>query len=44
MGKKRNTAEEIVSKLQQVIVLTAQGRTVMEVIRRIGVMKVTYCR
>ena len=33
MGKKRHTAEEIVSKLRQVDVLTAQGRTVAEAIR-----------
>ena len=30
MGKKRHTAEEIVSKLRQVDVLTAQGRSVAE--------------
>ena len=28
MGRKRHTAEEIVSKLRQVDVLTAQGHTV----------------
>jgi transposase-like protein len=44
MGKKRHTAEEIVSKLRQVDVLTAQGRTVAEVIRQIGVTEVTYYR
>jgi transposase-like protein len=43
MGKKRHTAEEIVSKLRQVDVLTAQGRTV-EAIRQIGVTEVTYYR
>jgi putative transposase len=42
MGKKRHTAEEIVSKLRQVDVLTAQGRTVEEAIRQIGVTEVTY--
>lgn len=42
MGKKRHTAEEIVSKLRQVDVLTAQGRTVAEAIRQIGVTEVTY--
>lgn len=44
MGKKRHTAEEIVSKLRQVDVLTAQGRTVAEAIRQIGVTEVTYYR
>ena len=33
MGKKRHTAEVIVSKLRQVDVLTVQGRTVAEAIR-----------
>jgi putative transposase len=44
MGKKRHTAEEIVSKLRQVDVLTAQGRTVAEAIRQIGVTEITYYR
>ncbi len=44
MGKKRHTAEEIVSKLRQVDVLTAQGRTVAEAIRQIGVTEVRYYR
>jgi transposase-like protein len=44
MGKKRHTAEEIVAKLRQVDVLTAQGRTVGEAIRQIGVTEVTYYR
>ena len=44
MGKKRHTAEEIVSKLRQVDVLTAQGQTVAEAIRQIGVTEVTYYR
>jgi transposase-like protein len=44
MVKKRHTAEEIVSKLRQVDVLTAQGRTVAEAIRQIGVTEVTYYR
>jgi hypothetical protein len=41
MGKKRHTAEEIVAKLRQVDVLTAQGRTVAEAIRQIGVTEVS---
>lgn len=44
MGKKRHSAEEVVSKLRQVDVLTAQGRTVAEAIRQIGVTEVTYYR
>jgi transposase-like protein len=44
MGSKRHTAEEIVSKLRQVDVLTAHGRTVAEAIRQIGVTEVTYYR
>jgi len=42
MDKKRHSTEEIVSKLRQVDVLTAQGRTVAEAIRSIGVTGVTY--
>jgi putative transposase len=42
MSKKRHTAEEIVSKLRRVDVLTTQGRTVAEAIRPIGVTEVTY--
>ncbi len=41
MGKKRHTAEEIVPKLRQVDVLTAQGRTIAEAIRQIGVTEVS---
>ena len=44
MARKRHTAEEIVSKLRQVDVLTAQGRPVAESIRAIGVTEVTYYR
>jgi putative transposase len=44
MGRKRHTAEEIVSKLRQVDVLTAQGQAVAEAIRTIGVTEVTYYR
>ena len=44
MGKTRHTAEEIVAKLRQVDVLMAQGRTVAEAIRQIGVTEVTYYR
>jgi transposase-like protein len=44
MGRKRHTAEEIVSKLRQVDVRTAQGRTVAQAIRQIGVTEVAYYR
>ena len=44
MSRKRHTAEEIVAKLRQVEVLTAQGRPVAEAIRSIGVTEVTYYR
>lgn len=42
--KKRHTPEEIVAKLRQVDVLTAQGKPVADVIRSIGVTEVTYYR
>src|ERR671913_1355786 len=44
MLRKRHTAEEIVAKLRQVEVLTAQGRPVAEAIRSIGVTEVTLYR
>jgi putative transposase len=44
MGRKRHTAEEIVAKLRQVDVLTAQGHPVADAIRTIGVTEVTYYR
>ena len=42
MARKRHRAEEIVAKLRQVDVLTAQGQPVAEAIRLIGVTEVTY--
>ena len=42
MGKKRHKPEEIVAKLRQVDVLTAQGMPVQDAIRSIGVTEVTY--
>jgi putative transposase len=42
MARKRHTAEEIVSKLRQVEVLTAQGKPVAEAVRAIGVTEVTW--
>jgi putative transposase len=44
MARKRHTAEEIVAKLRQVDVLTAQGRSAADAIRSIGVTEVTYYR
>lgn len=44
LPRKRHKAEEIVTKLRQVEVLTAQGRSVAEAIRSIGVTEVTYYR
>jgi putative transposase len=44
MARKRFKPEEIVAKLRQVEVLTAQGKTAAEAIRTIGVTEVTYYR
>jgi putative transposase len=44
MSRKRHTPEEIVTKLRQIEVLTAQGRPVAEAVRSIGVTEVTYYR
>ena len=44
MARKRHKAEEIIAKLRQVEVLTAQGRPVAEAVRSIGVTEVTYYR
>ena len=44
MGRKIHKPEEIVAKLRQVDVLTAQGKPVEEAIRSIGVTEVTYYR
>jgi len=44
MARKRHKPEEIVAKLRQVEVLTAQGKSVAEAIRSIGVTEVTYYR
>ncbi len=41
MSKRRHTAGEIVAKLRQVDVLTAQGQTFAEAIRSIGVTEVS---
>ncbi len=44
MAVKRHKAEEIVIKLRQVDVLNAQGKSMAEAIRSIGVTEVTYYR
>jgi putative transposase len=44
MARKRHKPEEIVGKLRQVDVLTAQGTPVSDAIRSIGVTEVTYYR
>ena len=44
MPSKRHKPEEIVTKLRQVDVLVAQGKTPAEAIRAIGVTPVTYSR
>jgi transposase-like protein len=44
MPRKRHSAEEIVTKLRQVYVLSSQGKSVAEAIRSIGVTEVTYYR
>lgn len=44
MPSKRHKPEEIVVKLCQVDVLVAQGKTVTDAIRTIGVTYVTYSR
>src|SRR3954464_8161035 len=44
MTRKRHTAEEIVAKLRQVDVITAQGPSEAEAVRAIGVTEVTYYR
>ena len=44
MPRKRYKPEEIVAKLRQVDVLTAQGQSMADAIRQIGVSEVTfYC-
>jgi transposase-like protein len=44
MGRKTHKPEEIVAKLRQVDVLTAQGQSIADAIRSIGVTEVTYYR
>ena len=44
MARKRHKPEEIVAKLRQVDVLTAQGRSVAEAVKTIAVTETTYFR
>ncbi|MEM1275288.1 MAG: transposase, partial [Pseudomonadota bacterium] len=44
MGAKRYKSEEIISKLREAEVLLAEGVSVGEVVRRLGVTQVTYYR
>jgi putative transposase len=44
MPRKRHTPEGIVAKLRQVDVLVAQGQSVADAVRSIGVTEVTYYR
>ena len=43
-ARKRHEPEEIVTKLRQVEVLTAQGKALVEAVRAIGVTGATYQR
>ena len=44
MARKQSTPEQIVAKLRQVEVLTAQGKPVAEAVRAIGVSEPSYYR
>jgi len=44
MARKRHRPEEIVAKLRQVDVLTAQGRSIAEAVKTIAVTETTYFR
>jgi putative transposase len=44
MAGKRSTPEQIVAKLRQVEVLTAQGKLVAEAVRAIGISEPSYYR
>ena len=44
MARKRYTAEQIIKKLREAEVLQAQGQTVEQVVRQLGVTDQTYYR
>jgi transposase-like protein len=44
MGQKRYTAEQIIGKLRQAEVRSAEGKPVVEIVRELGVSEQTYYR
>ena len=44
MGQKRYTAEQIIGKLRQAEVRSAQGKPVIEIVRELGISEQTYYR
>ena len=44
MGRQRNTAEQIISKLREAEVALAKGQTVAQVSRTLGITEQTYYR
>jgi transposase-like protein len=44
MGQKRYTPEQIIGKLRQAEVRSAEGARVAEIVRELGVTEQTYCR
>ena len=44
MARKRYSAEQIIKKLREAEVLQAQGQTIAQVVRQLGVTDQTYCR
>jgi len=44
MPKKRFTSEDIIHKLREAEVMSAQGKTVAEISRQLGVTEQTYFR
>ena len=42
MGRKKYTAEEIISKLHEAEVLQSQGKSIAETVRQLGVSDMTY--
>ena len=44
MGQKRYTAEQIIGKLRQAEVRSAEGKPVTEIVRELGISEQTYHR
>jgi transposase-like protein len=42
MGKAKFTAEQIIAKLHEADVLQSQGKTILEIVRQLGVSEMTY--